>query len=441
MNFDILIHNAVILTCNPAGDMIPGGWVGIRGQTIEALSKGPIPNDIAAAERLDAHGGILMPGLVNTHTHLPMTLFRGLADDLPLAIWLNEHIFPAERTTIGPESVRWGTLLACAEMALSGTTTCCDGYFYADSVAEAVQDFGLRAVVAQGVIDHPAPGVPEPGRNLSVAAEFCSRWLKRSPRLRPSVFCHSPYTCSIETLLSAKRLCAEQGLLFQIHVAETCWEREHIRSGHGLSPVGLLAREGILDERSLLAHCVWIDAADMDLIANLRAAVSHNPESNMKLASGVAPVADMLAHGIPVGIGTDGCASNNDLDLFQAMDMTAKLHKVMRQDPTLLSAETVLRMATLDGARTLGLEAEIGSIEIGKQADLILIDTRAPHLTPIHHPASAIVYAAKGSDVHTVIVAGRCVVKDRRVVTVDVEEIMQQAARIGMCIQTWNSPQ
>ena len=435
MTFDTLIHNAVILTCNPAFDIIQDGWVGIRGEKIQALGKGPIDGGIEAAERLDARCGILMPGLINTHTHLPMTLFRGMADDLPLEIWLNEHIFPAERTAIGPETVRWGTLLACAEMALSGTTTCCDGYFYADAVAEAVQDFGLRAVVAQGVIDHPAPGVPDPGRNLSVAAEFCGRWLKRSQRIRPSVFCHSPYTCSTETLRGAKRLCAEHSLLFQIHVAETRWEREHIRSVHGLSPVGLLDREGVLDERTLLAHCVWTDAEDIARIANRRAKVSHNPESNMKLASGVAPVADMLARGIPVGIGTDGCASNNDLDLFQAMDMTAKLHKVMRLDPTILSAETVVRMATIDGARALGLAAEIGSVETGKQADLILIDTRTPHLTPIHHPASAIVYAAKGSDVQTVMVAGRLLVKDRRVLTVDVEEVMAHVARISSRVQ------
>jgi 5-methylthioadenosine/S-adenosylhomocysteine deaminase len=331
--------------------------------------------------------------------------------------------------------VHWGTLLACAEMALSGTTTCCDGYFFADTVANAVHDFGLRAVVGQGVIDHPAPGVPDPGRNLSVAAEFCRRWRKRSQRIRPSVFCHSPYTCSPETLRGAKRLCAEQQLLFQIHAAETRWESDYVQSIHGLSPVGLLDHAGVLDEQTLLVHCIWADSEDIARIARRRAAVSHNPESNMKLGSGAAPVVDMLAQAITVGLGTDGCASNNDLDLFQTLDMTAKLHKVMRLDPTVLPAETVVRLATLDGARALGLAAEIGSLEIGKQADLIMINTRAPHLTPIHHPASAMVYTAKGSDVQNVMVAGRLLVKNRRVLTVDVEEIMSRVAGLALRIR------
>ncbi len=428
MTFDTLIHDAVLLTCNPAFDILRGGWAGISGGKIQALGAGPAPGRAEARESIDARGGILMPGLVNTHTHLPMTLFRGLADDLPLKAWLEEHIFPAEAAVIAPDAVRWGALLACAEMALSGTTTCCDGYFFEDSVAEAVEASGLRAVLGQGVIDHPAPGVADPGRNLAVARRFCRRWQGRSERIRPSVFCHAAYTCSAETLLGAKRLCEEFGLLFQIHAAETRWENEHLRATRGASPVGLLDRAGVLDAATLLAHCVWVDADDLGLIAGRGARVSHNPESNMKLGSGVAPVARMLAAGITVGIGTDGCASNNDLDLFQTMDMTAKLQKVANLDPTVLSAETVIRMATIDGARALGLDGEIGSIETGKQADLILIDTRQPHLTPIHHPASAVVYAAKGSDVQTVMVAGRMVVKERRLLTIDVAEAMDQVA-------------
>jgi 5-methylthioadenosine/S-adenosylhomocysteine deaminase len=245
------------------------------------------------------------------------------------------------------------------------------------------------------------------------------------------VFCHSPTTCSTETLVGAKRLCEEFGLLFQIHAAETRWENEHLRTTRGASPVRLLEHAGVLDERTLLAHCVWVDADDIAVIAGRRAKVSHNPESNMKLGSGVAPVVEMHAAGITVGLGTDGCASNNDVDLFQAMDMTAKLHKVVNLDPTVLSAETVIRMATIDGARALGLDGEIGSIEIGKQADLIVIDTRKPHLTPIHHPASAVVYAAKGSDVQMVMVAGRLLVKDRRVTTIDLEGVMDQVALIS----------
>jgi 5-methylthioadenosine/S-adenosylhomocysteine deaminase len=289
----------------------------------------------------------------------------------------------------------------------------------------------LRAVLAQGLIDHPAPGVPDPGQNLSVARQFCRDWLGRSEKIRPSVFCHSPVTCSKDTLVNAKRLCDEFGLLFQIHVAETRGENEHIRSAQGVSPIAYLDRLGVLDERTLLAHCVWVDDADIAVIARRGARVSHNPESNMKLASGVAPVVQMLSAGITVGLGTDGCASNNDLDLFGAMDMTAKLHKVRRLDPTVLPAEAVIRMATIDGARALGLEREIGSLEAGKQADIIILNTRAPHLTPMHHPASAIVYAAKGSDVQTVMLAGRLLVVDRTVPSLDVEAIMDQAGVIA----------
>ena len=432
MSFDTLIHNGTVLTCSPAFDIIPRGWIGIAGGRIQALGPGPGHAGLpAAGQMIDARGGIVMPGLVNTHTHLPMTLLRGLADDLPLGVWLNEHIFPAERAVITPESVRWGTLLACAEMALAGTTTCVDGYFHEDAVAEAVNDFGLRAVLGQGVIDFPAPGVSGADQSLTAAGEFSRRWLHRTDTIAPSVFCHSPYTCSADTLCRAKRLCDDMDLLFQIHVAETQGESDHIRSIHGVSPVAYLERLGLLDDRTLLVHCVRADDRDIALIARRNAKVSHNPESNMKLAAGVAPVPQMLAAGITVGLGTDGCASNNDLDLFQVMDITAKLHKVVLRDPTVLSAEAVIRMATIDGARALGLECEIGSIEPGKQADLIIIDTRKPHLTPIYHPASAVVYAATGADVDTLMVAGRLLVQHRRLLTVDLNQVLSHAEAIA----------
>jgi 5-methylthioadenosine/S-adenosylhomocysteine deaminase len=372
-----------------------------------------------------------MPGLVNTHTHLPMTLFRGLADDLPLDVWLNDHIFPAERATITPASVRWATLLACAEAALSGTTTCCDGYFHEEAVAAAVEEFGLRAVLGQGVIDFPAPGVPDPAENLRAARAFAAAWRSRSGIVIPSVFCHSPTTCSAETLIGAKRLCDEMGLLFQIHAAETRRERDEVQATRGLSPIGWLDRIGLLDARTLLVHCVWVDAADIALIAARGAKVSHNPESNLKLGSGIAPVAAMLAAGVCVGLGTDGAASNNDLDLLGAMSLAAKLHKVERMDPAAVPAEAAIRMATIEGARALGLEQQIGSLETGKQADLILIDTRRPHLTPLHQPASAVVYAAGPADVDTVLVAGRVLVRAGRLLAVDLEEVMDRVEAIA----------
>jgi 5-methylthioadenosine/S-adenosylhomocysteine deaminase len=432
MRFDTLVHNAVLITCNPFFDIIRRGWVGVSGEKIQAL--GAEAEDWQRPEALttiDAHGGIVMPGLVNTHTHLPMTLFRGLADDLPLEAWLQEHIFPAERAVIRPESVRWGTLLACAEMLLSGTTTCCDGYFHEDCVAQAVLAAGLRAVLAQGVIDHPAPGVPDPARNITVARRFCQQWLNQSDTVQPSVFCHSPYTCSRETLAAAKQICRDFGLLFQVHAAETRWEVERIQSTAGTTPIGYLDQAGVLDERTLLAHGVWVNDTDMAIIAERRTGISHNPESNMKLASGVAPVARMLAAGIGVGLGSDGCASNNDMDLFYAMDLASKLQKAVRGDPTALPAPAAIRMATIDGARAIGLDHQIGSLEPGKQADLIVIDARAPHLTPIHQPASAVVYAARGSDVHTVMVGGRLLMKNRQLQTLDIEEILFHARRLA----------
>jgi 5-methylthioadenosine/S-adenosylhomocysteine deaminase len=434
MPFDTLIHNGTIVSCNRTFEIIARGWIGVAGGKIETLGAQDLAAGLpAAAETYDARGGIVMPGLVNTHTHLPMTLFRGMADDLPLALWLKETIFPAERRLITAQSVRWAALLGCAEMALSGTTTCADGYFFEDAVAEAVLAVGLRAVLGQGVLDHPAPGVPQPSRNVAVAGEFCRRWQGRSPLIHPTVFCHSPYTCSDETLIAAKQLCDELGLLFMIHAAETAQELEAIRTSQGVSVIAYLDRLALLDARSLLVHAVWADEADVALIAARRAGVSHNPESNMKLASGIAPIPQMLAAGIPVGLGSDGSASNNDLDLFGAMDAAAKLHKVKTLDPTVLPAEAVVRMATIDGARALGLGEETGSLEPGKQADLIVIDTHAPHLTPIHNPASAIVYAAKGSDVSAVMVAGRWVVKDRRLAGVDLAEIMHHTRIAAGC--------
>jgi 5-methylthioadenosine/S-adenosylhomocysteine deaminase len=425
MEVDTLFYNGIVLTINPVFEVIEDGWVAVRGETIERAGKCQAGETLPAAKTLvDARGGIILPGLVNTHTHLPMTLFRGLADDLPLFTWLNEHIFPAEATFIDPDSVAHGTALACAELLLSGTTTCCDGYFLEDAVASAVARSGLRAVLGQGVIDFPAPGVPDPARNVEAAETFARAWQKRCPTITPSIFCHSPYTCSAETLVRAKAAADRLGLVFQIHVAETGDEKSKLPGPANLSPVAYLDSLGILNERTLLVHAVWLEAGDIDIIARNKASVSHNPQSNMKLGSGVAPVDRLLAAGVTVGLGTDGCASNNDLDLFCEMDTAAKLHKVMGMNPTLLDARTVLKMATIDGARAIGLGDKIGSLEPGKQADIIVIDTNQPHLTPLYHPASHLVYAARGADVRDVMIGGRMVVRSRQLLTLDVEEVM-----------------
>lgn len=434
--YDRVIHNGMVLTVNAGFDIITDGVVCIRDGVIARVEarKGPI-SDYPARNVMDAAGGIIMPGLVNAHVHLPMSIFRGLADDLPLADWLNHHIFPAERDHIRPETVRIGTLLSCAEMMLSGATTCCDGYFHEDIVATAVAETGLRAVLAQGVIDYPAPGVPDPARNIDAASAFVRDWRDRNPRITPSVFCHSPYTCSAETLTAAKAAARNHGVLFQIHVAETRDEATACRSEHGMSPVAYLDRLGILDEQTLIIHGIWVDDDDLEILVKRKASVAHCPESAMKLAAGVAPVPRMLKKGVTVGLGTDGCASNNNLDLFGEMDAAAKLHKVVQKDPTVMDARTVIRMATIDGARAIGLDRLVGSIEVGKQADLIIIDTHQPHLTPLYHPESHIVYAARGADVRHVMVSGEILVRDFRPVRIDIGDILDQAEDIARRVQ------
>ncbi len=434
MIVDTLIHNATIVTVDSDFTIIPCGFVAIHGGRIVRVAPEPATGFTGAVETIDARGALLLPGLVNTHSHLPMTLFRGLADDLPLDVWLNSHIFPAEARFINPETVHYGTLLGCMEMLLSGTTTCCDGYFLEDHVAGAVFESGIRAVLGQGVIDFPAPGVPDPSKNISVALAFIDKWKDKTDRITPSLFCHSPYTCSLETLKKASRAALSKKVLFQIHVAETKAETNHCLKINGLSPIQYLDSHGLLTENTLLAHCVWVDTADIEIMARRRAGVTHNPQSNMKLASGIAPVTSFLNCGINTGLGTDGCASNNDLDMFQEMGSAARLHKVHDLDPVAMDARTVLEMATIGGARAIGLDHEIGSIEPGKQADLIVIDLSRPHLTPMYNPVSHLVYAVKGSDVRDVFVAGEPLVRDHNLVKLDAEKIMQHVCAIAKTI-------
>lgn len=434
--YDTIIHNGLVVTVDEAFTCLTGGAVAVQDGALQRiwspLAGSPLP---PAREVVDAGGGLILPGLINAHTHLPMSLFRGLADDLPLQQWLNEHMFPAEARHISADTVALGTRLSCAEMLLNGITTCCDGYFLADSIAQAVSSCGLRAVLGQGVIDFPAPGIPDPGRNVDHARNYVQTWLGSSPLIRPSIFCHSPYTCSAQTLQQAKQAAATSGVLFQIHVAET---REEVDQGFeqfGCSPVQYLRKLGLLDRHTLLIHAVWLDQADIDTLARSGAAVVHCPESNMKLAAGIAPLPALLAAGVRVALGTDGCASNNDLDLFGEMDTAAKLHKVKSLNPEIMDAAGVVRMATCQGARALGLDQEVGSLEKGKRADLILVDSQQAHLTPLYHPASHLVYAARGADVRDVMIDGRWVVRDRRLLTLDLDkllrEVADQAERIG----------
>ena len=438
--YDLLIHNAWVVTVNAQGDVIPDGMIGIQGDVITHV--GPKPPDAAlpaARETIDAGKGIVLPGLVNAHTHLPMTVFRGMADDLPLQTWLQDHIFPAEAAHITPDTVHWGTLLGCAEMLLAGITTCCDGYFLEDAVARAVAMTGMRAVLGQGVIDFPAPGVPDPAENIRTAAAFVRQWKHRSPLITPSIFCHSPYTCSDKTLSHAKAAAKDENVLFQIHVAETREETTEETTADGDqrpngSLTARLAQLGLLDADTLLVHGVWLGPTDIERIAQSDCGIAHCPESNMKLAAGIAPVPAFLQAGIPVGLGTDGCASNNNQDLLREMDMAAKLHKVTGGGPTAMPAPQVLALATRDGARAIGLGDHTGTIETGKQADLVILDSTHPAMCPIYNPVSQAVYAGSGDVVRDTIVAGRVRVRNRTLVDSPIDDIMRQVRAIGRAI-------
>ncbi|MEW6387910.1 MAG: amidohydrolase [Thermodesulfobacteriota bacterium] len=397
------------------------GYVAIQGSKIAALGQGPTRKSLPPArEYLDAQGGLVMPGLVNTHTHAPMVWFRGLADDLFLKEWLNGFIFPAEAGWLDEEKVYNGTLLAAAEMLRGGITTVADGYFYETEVRRALAQAGLRAVVAQGVVDFPAPGVPDPKDNLKVAAAFLESGSDFSTDLITStIFCHSPYACGPETLKQAKELTRARHLPFFIHLAETRQEVKEIQDKTGLRPAAYLDRLGLLDELTVAVHAVWLEPEEQDLLARRGVKVSHCPESNLKLAAGVAPIPELLARGVTVGLGTDGAASNNNLDLWGEMSLAARLHKGWRGDPTLLPAPQVVALATREGAKVLGLEDRIGTLTPGKEADLIMVNLNQPHLTPLYAPCSHLVYAARPADVQHVMVAGRWRMRDRQLLTLD----------------------
>ncbi len=426
---DLLITNGIVMTMDPDGRIIKNGSVAVVGDTITAVGPAAEIASLPAKATIDAAGGIIMPGLVNTHTHAAMTLFRGLADDLPLMDWLNDHIFPAE-ALLDPNKVHTGTLLACAEMILSGTTCFCDMYLFEDAVARAAKAAGMRAVVGEVLYDFPSPNYGPIEKGFDFTRRLIDTW-QNDPLINIAVEPHSPYLCAPSLLTEAADIAREHGLPLVIHLSETQREVKDIRERYSATPVGHLANLGVLGDNLLACHCVVLNETDIDLLGRHDVRVSHNPESNMKLASGVSPVADLVKRGVCTGLGTDGCSSNNNLDLFTEMDMAAKLHKASSLDPTVMDAATVLRMATIDGARALGLDDITGSIETGKKADIIVIDTRKPHLTPMYHPASHLVYSVGGSDVSATVVGGRVLMKDRRLIDMDVEKTMSNSRQIA----------
>lgn len=432
---DIIIEGGMLLTMVDSEKPLDDKSVFIKkDRIIDIRSTGKIPYP-SGVEIINAEGCIIMPGLVNGHCHTAMTLFRGYADDLPLKEWLFDKIFPAEAAHVIPENVYWGALLGCLEMISSGTTSFMDGYFLQDSTVRAVHESGLRAVIAQGLIDFPAPGVSDHKENLKIGKEFVEKYLHLSDLITPGVFCHSTVTCSDITLVKASELSMEHSLPMQIHLSETLDEVNEIIKRTGKRPAVYLNDLGVLNNYLIAAHSIHLDDEEMALISDKGIRVVHVPESNMKLSSGVARVSDMVKMGIRPGIGTDGCASNNNLDLFKEMDTAAKLGKIFTGNPVNMSAATVLKMATSWGAEAMGLKDQIGTIEKGKKADVIVVDARSPHMTPLYNPISSIVYSASGSDVKDVIVNGKVLMKDRRFLTLNQEEIMERIRAISKGIK------
>jgi 5-methylthioadenosine/S-adenosylhomocysteine deaminase len=426
--FDTVIGNARVLTLEPGAKPLFPGFVAVQGSVIFAVGLACHPGELPPAqEYLDVGGALVLPGLVNTHCHAPMVWFRGLADDLPLQDWLTTKIFPAEGGWLDGDKAYWGTLLAAAELIRGGVTTVADGYFYESEVRRALAEAGLRAVAAQGVVDFPCPGVPDPRENLAEAARFLDSGRDFPELITSAIFCHSPYTCGPETLKGAKTLTRQARVPFFVHLAETRQEVEELKDRTGLSPAAYLDSLGILDELTVVVHAVWLTPDDMDILARRGVAVSHCPESNLKLAAGCAPIPELLARGVTVGLGTDGAGSNNNLDLIGEMSLAARLHKVWQGDPTVLSAPEVVALATREGAKVLGLGDQVGTLTPGKQADLIVVDTNQPHLTPLYDPYSHLVYAARSADVRHLMVAGRWLLRDRQLLTLDWGDIASRA--------------
>jgi 5-methylthioadenosine/S-adenosylhomocysteine deaminase len=431
---DILIYNGTILTMDDQDTVIPNGILTISGNTISYIGKGE-KGPLSAKREFDAEGGLVLPGLVNSHTHAAMTLFRGLADDLPLMDWLNNYIFPVESKMDG-DFVRVGTLLACAEMIMSGTTTFCDMYLFEEEVVQAAKEAGMRCLAGEVLYDFPSPNYGPIEKGFLYTEALIERW-KNDPLVNIAVEPHSLFTCGKELLLKANDLALSKGIPIILHLAETREELQEIEKRFGKRPVLHLMDLKLLGPHLIVDHCVHVNEHEIELLAEHEVRVVHNPESNMKLASGIAPVPEMIAKGITVGLGTDGCASNNNLDLFGEIDMAAKLHKVSKLDPTVMNAHTLIKMATIEGAKALGLDTITGSLKVGKRADLIMIDTNMPHLTPMYNPYSHLVYAARGHDVKHVIIDGTVVMENRRLCTLDIADIIARAKEKSKKVREW----
>lgn len=437
-----LLLNAHILTMDRDLTQYYPGAVAVQGDSIVAVGfEDEIKNEYSAKEAIDCQGKVLMPGLVNAHTHVPMTLLRGLADDLRLDVWLMGYMMPVEREFVSPEFVRLGTLLACAEQIRSGITTFNDMYYFEEDVAKAATEAGMRAVCGQTIMKFPAPDAASYEDSMAMAREFIQRW-KGHPLIVPAVSPHAPYTCTAEILRATAELATEFDVPLHTHLAETALEVDNMRNENGMPVIPYVKKQGLLEAKLIAAHCVHVDAGEIRSLQHARAGVAHNPSSNLKLASGFAPVMKMLEAGLDVGIGTDGPASNNDLDMFEEVRLAAFIAKAVTNDPTSLPAPRALLMATRLGAQALHIGDLTGSLETGKRADLILVD-----LSPIHNSPSfkrspdnayaQIVYAGKSTDVSDVMVNGKWLMRDHQLLTLQEDELLAEAARVARKIDAF----
>ncbi len=438
--FDLLITNATIVTMDPARRIIEDGIIAVRGGTIAFVGTGSElrtqgMKGFMGKETIDAKGGLVLPGFINGHTHVSMTLLRGLHDDVTLDDWLRKYIFPAEAKNVTEDFVRWGTRLAAAEQIRSGITTFADMYYFEDAVAEETKAAGMRGVLGETFIDFPAPDNKTNAAMLEYTEKFLKRW-QGDPLIHAAAAPHSIYTCSQKTLQESAALARKYHAPILIHLAEMKKELDDSLKQNGLTPVQYVEKLGILGPDVVAAHCIFVDDKDRKILADHQVGCVHNPSSNMMLASGVAPVIEERAAGIAVGLGTDGPAgSNNDLDLMEEMDLAAKLQKITKMDPRALGAKSVVEMATIEGARALHMEKEIGSLEVGKKADIVLISLDEPNAVPMYDIYAQLAYALKGSDVETVVIGGRIVMRNKKLLTLNEPEILAKAREYGKKVE------
>ncbi len=432
---DLLVTGGTVITMDAARRVLTPGAVAIRGADIVAVgAPGELQQAYTPRRVIDAAGRVIMPGLINTHGHAPMVMYRGLGDDLALMDWLQQYIFPAEAKTVAPAFVRAGTELAALEMIRSGTTTYADMYYFEEEIARVTRVAGLRGVLGETVIGFPSPDAKTPAEALSRAERFIQEFAD-DPLITPAVAPHSMYLVDKEVLLACRALAVKHGKPLLIHLAETEDELKTARDRFQASPTAYLQQIGFWAPRIVAAHGIWVTDEDIALLAQAQVGVSHNPESNMKLASGTAPVTKYLKAGVAVGLGTDGAASNNDLDMFEAMRQTAFLHKLASRDPRALPAATVLELATLGGARVLGMERQVGSLERGKRADLLVVGVSGARQTPLYDAVSHLVYVTRGDDVETTIVHGKVLMENKTVLTLDEGRVLAEARRMSEVVR------